>query len=315
MRAPYSLFDLTRDNQTVRNRFKKYLVTGELVTPHGEILATVRHLELLADALAGRLGYSVEAISIDETGVRSIALETPSPEQDEPVEVPASDSTLERVRCDLRDLAHRSMFACMTSRGLYAKENPGGVGRFDCDDFADAMAEYLRRQLANRYPSADVKIFFFAWTCPDRGALGHSMPVVIIDGKYYLIDPYSADVMPPHETLESVWHEALRLFMQCPGGIPAGTPFLYPPGDRSPWPAESKPWWHYEDMQRRFCSILTACCAEVSGLVQNESECGPSATNDSPSTANDGSDEWSICDYVPRRTWISPNACGNATCP
>ena len=133
---------------------------------------------------------------------------------------------------------------------------------------------------------------------------------MIIDGKYYLVEPYDGSVTGPFDSMQEAMEQGLSVYARCPDGSTPTTsgPVVFPPDD---FPDEwTDPWWEYEDMQQRFCNALADCCDEIGDYTSTPPGCDPASTPADPFPS-----DCTICDYVPGGTWISPNACNNVSCP
>lgn len=173
----FDIFDLVDQDPVVHDQFWAYLTDGVLATglamDHHALLI---HLELLAD-----VSDCHELVDVRSFGIISNALESrdlsihkkclpgpgpgPGPGPDDPTD----------FECDLDLYIQRSLLACMTDKGLYTQDGTG-TGRFDCEDFASAMALWLLEHLKDHYPGMQVQLMAFYWTCPGGQTIGHAMP-------------------------------------------------------------------------------------------------------------------------------------------
>lgn len=335
---PYSLFDLMRDDPAVASKFKHYTLTGEFTTgseDDPEVLA--KHLAMAIEAITESEEYKLDDFMADGDGFKSVNLvkqqpTTPpaqAPTMPTPVTVPPGD---QQFHCDLQAWVKRSLLACMKSKGLYKGENhrdpnnPNPRGRFDCDDFSYAMIQWLLKYLKQQYPNMDVKSFGFYWKCPKLDAngnpvldpngqpvytdQGHAMTIVIMNGLYYLIDPYTGQTHGPYSTLKDANDAAIAIAHQsgmlCQGWKPGGPPLTWPPGQH-PSPNEPKPWWDYKDMQERFCEKLRQCCNEIPNWYTPPTNCTPTTLPDGSTPSNPSSPCDKIRPYMPPGTFIDPN--------
>jgi hypothetical protein len=309
--APYSLVDLMRDDPAVAAKFKNYTLNGEFITGTDDDPAVLaKHLAMVIEAITASEEYKLDNFMMLGEAFKSVNLVkqpavTPpatAPTMPTPVAIPPG---LEQFHCDLQAWVKRSLLACMKSKGLYKGENdrtptnPNPRGRFDCDDFSNAMAQWLLKWLKQQYPNMDVKIFGFYWKCPKLDAngqpvldpsgqpvyidQGHAMTIVIIDGLYFLIDPYTGQTHGPYSTLKDANDAAIAIAHQsgmlCQGWKPGSPPATWPPGQH-PSPLEPKPWWDWEDMQRRFCEKLQQCCNEIPTWYTPPTNCTPTTLPD-----------------------------------
>ncbi|MDP2323941.1 MAG: hypothetical protein Q8N51_07925, partial [Gammaproteobacteria bacterium] len=270
--------------------------------------------------------FTVEAFQVIGQDVESTKLEVvKTPGTITPPVIPPTSP--DQFKCDIDWWTLRSFFLCMTGDGLYIPENnldPSDpnwpkkrrpVPRFDCDDFSDAMIQWLLRRLEAIYGPGSVTAenLIFAWQCPDNSTtppgwhkpIGHAMPLIQKDGKFYLIDPFTGKAYGPFNTREEAYKKALELFMRCEGGRPVGNPDYWVPGYRPGW--EPKPWWTDWEMQKHFCERLKACCG--SSLVppgENLPTCPPSTTPGgvAPTVLT----PCNFRDYMPPGTFVDPRA-------
>lgn len=276
---PYSILDLMRDTPAIDAQFREYVLTGSIQPLPGESMAEFAHLEMATDAITSQQRYAVDQVSAQQGTLLSVNLRfirspqtgfegDPQPSAEEPVpQVPLEAG--DDFGCVLRWFMSRSHLDCMYGKGLYQQGNQGID--FDCDDFTDVTLWWLRH-----FQVADGKAVLIRWFCNGQYA-GHWMPYVVRDGKFYLIDPYTAKVHGPFNTFDRMVAAAMQLFVpaNCPdfkslsaiavqprpnGGV-QGT------GNHA-YPYEALPWWHSWTMRQRFCEKLAECCGAI-GFVPN----------------------------------------------
>ncbi len=302
----YSITDLINDNPVVAAQFQEYVTTGNLSTDFVvQPIAAINHLILATDASDCYERIGLNSFTIADTKVKSTELVVKAcidTDTDPDTEPDGPDP----FECDLDIFVQRSLFECMTDEGLYlCDDETNCLGRFDCEDFATSMALWLLEQHRDEYPDMEVLIICVYWSCQVE-SYGHAMPVVIIDGKYYLVDPYTGEFYGSYDSIHDAMSKAYDLYAPSicdDGSTPTpGTPNHYFPPNQPPiW---SPPWWEYLDMQQRFCENLTACCIDSELLVAPSSlDCPNPSPSDLPQGCN-------ICDYVPAGVWISPGECG-----
>lgn len=325
--APYGLNELMRDDPLVRAQFREFVLTDKIsLGADADEAAIDKHLMMIMDAVLEQGEFKLETFAVVNGGLQSTKMEVvKNPGTIAPPTNPPNTPT--QFKCDLEWWARRAFLECMNDNWddplLYLRENnldPNDplwprkrrpVPRFDCDDFTDAIIEWLRRRLEEIYGPGNIKFehLIFGWQCPVpntnpqqwKKPIGHSMPLIERDGKFYLVDPYTGETYGPFNTREEAYKKALELYMKCPGGRPVGNPEYWPPGWRPGW--EPKPWWTDREMQKRFCERLRACC----GLpVLNPPNCPPTTVPGiTPPTS------LSPCnfrDYMPPGTFIDPGA-------
>jgi len=337
-RPPYSLFDLMRDEPAIATKFKHYTLTGEFKTDNqDDPQVLTKHLLMAIEAITQSEEYKLDNFMPDGDGYKSVNLvkqqttspPAQSPTMPTPVSVPPGDV---QFHCDLQAWAKRSLLACMYSKGLYKGEkrrninNPNPRGRFDCDDFANAMAQWLIKWLKQQYPNADINLFSFYWKCPKLDSNGnpvldpngqpvyvdhgHAITIVKMNGLYYLVDPYTGQTHGPYSTLKDANDAAIAIAHQqnmlCQGWKPGNPPVISPPGQH-PSPQEPKPWWDWKDMQERFCDKLRQCCNEIPTWYTPPANCTPTTLPDgsTPSAPNSPCDK--IKPYMPPGTFIDPS--------
>ncbi len=327
----YDLWDLMRDDESIRDDFKEFVLAGKIAPSITNCEAFYSHYLMLIEAASGLGAVQVTGMRINEEGAiesldmslgdaDSISLETTSEASAAvPAEIELSAAN-QRKLCDVIWWSRASVLACMTGEGLWQADT--APDWFDCDDFMLAMRNWLRRKMGQDI----VRPFLFRWRCPGEAEFrGHWMPVVIIGGKYYLIDPYTGTVFGPYQsskegrkemakqgilTVEAVcrdafgnqvepeWDEQPRFFT-APNDVP--------PKAREPRP----PFWRNPDSLARFCARLALCCGRLpSASEQTSPACGAP-----PDGADDDSIAMDPCDgsnYLPEPlpsvTWpIDPN--------
>lgn len=133
------------------------------------------------------------------------------------------------------------------SPGLY-KEDGKFIGPgFDCDDYAEAMAEWLRR----KYPNAELWTLGYFWFGD-----GHAVTVIRIDGYFYMIDPQTGVISGPFATTDEV-HASVKKLMKDWYGVSPGwaDPFeRYRWRDPSARPEliEPGPWYTDPEIKEHF---------------------------------------------------------------
>ncbi len=139
---------------------------------------------------------------------------------------------------------------------------------------------------------------------------GDAITVVIMNGLYYLIDPYTGQTHGPYSTMKDANDAAIAIAHQfgmlCQGWKPSGPPLTWPPGQH-PSPNEPKPWWDYKDMQDRFCEKLRQCCNEIPTWYTPPANCTPTTLPDGSTPSNPSSPCDKIKPYMPPGTFVDPN--------
>ena len=323
---PYGLNELMRDDPLVRAQFREFVLTDKITLgPDSDPQAANKHLLMIIDGVFNQTEFKVEAFQFIGNQVESTKLEVIKNSGTGPT--PSSPPTSpDQFRCDVDWWAKRAFFECMNDNWTYPKlylpennldpSDPSWqkkrrtVPRFDCDDFTDAMIQWLKRRLEEIYGPGSIKFqhIVFAWQCPEPGTnptlwknpVGHSMPLIERGGKFYLVDPYTGGVYGPYNTREEAHKKALELFMTCTGGRPVGNPDYWQPGERPGW--DPKPWWTDWEMQQRFCERLKACCGWPLPTPPN---CTPSTT---PGGTAPSATSCDFRDYMPPNAFVAPRA-------
>ena len=334
----YDIYELMRDDERIRDEFKRYVLDGVLAPPATDFDAVYEHALLVCDAVTGEGRSEVLDVRVDQNGrLESVGLRVASPstasEEAAPGMVlspPGSDdlTVAQRRLCDVRWWARASLLACMYDSGLWAADAEPDA--FDCDDFTLAMRNWLRRKMG---PDLVISSFLFRWKCPgepDEKFRGHWMPVVIINGKYYLIDTYTGTVSGPYPVTDAgrkaMARQGIRAIRgQCldssdpPNEIEPiwDEPPCFPTiGDndipvrvREPRP----PFWRDPSSLSRFCSKIAECCGRIpdphtledDGSVDWSQTCAPP-----PAGADNDSIDQSPCDgrnYLPTPLSTNPS--------
>jgi len=66
---------------------------------------------------------------------------------------------------------------------------------FDCDDWADTLAEHLRRNLLPSYPDTEIWAMWMSW----KGS-GHVFTVVQFEGQWYVLDASTGEMRGPYQS-------------------------------------------------------------------------------------------------------------------
>ncbi|MGH7131905.1 MAG: hypothetical protein ACREJO_08180 [Phycisphaerales bacterium] len=315
----YTILDLMRDDADVAARFQFFVVTGQVVTsPATDPALTDKHLWMILDAIGSGESYKLDGLSVDNGALVSSKLGLKSyVAQVSPTPTPTVPPALTQFDCDLRYWIQKSLLACMAghtiqpgNKRLYVPENGTDPtnkkprGRFDCDDFSDALDWFLRKRLKAIYPDADIKNFYFSWDCVVKDAAGHEVSrkpaaheivIIIKDGKFWLVDPQSGKTIGPFDDIKKAYDYAYNDFASCTCTLTTGQtctkeprPHVETPGSPGPqWPNPTmhdptvrypgdapKPGLDFDDIQRRFCEFLTWACANCT--VTPPAGCTPS---------------------------------------
>jgi len=330
----YDLWDLMRDDPTVREGFRAFVLEGKIAPTISSCDVFYSHYVMLLEAESGmgevrvadaRVNEDGDLESVDMTLIESSAVAS-GPESEAEEAGPAESALSlanQRKLCDVVWWSRASLLACMYGEGLW--QDDAAPDWFDCDDFMLAMRNWLKRRLGQDI----VRPFLFRWRCPGEAEFrGHWMPVVTIGSMYYLIDPYTGEVLGPYPStkagrramarrgiltietacldafgneVEPQWDEEPRFF---------STPHDVPPKAREPRP----PFWNNPDSLSRFCARLALCCGRLPGESEQTSPaCGPPPTgadNDSIEQAPcDGADYLPV--PMPSVTWPTEPDCRN----
>ena len=331
--STYDVWQLMADDELVRAQFREFVVTGKLA-PQAEqdVSAASRHCALALEAISNQSGIEVDQICLDEAGnLETLNLRAAAVPRDAVLLLqPPQETSFEYERtvteqrlCDLRWWVRASHLRCMYEAGLW-KDDQHDDG-FDCDDFMIALRNWLVRKMGD---SVVVGSFLFRWKCEGHGEyFGHWMPTLMLGGKYYLIDPYTGEVVGPYpfspagrrqmamrgvrfldkeckdesgRVIEPQWEE--------PPCFPTRGFTDAPVTAREPRP----PFWGNPASMARFCEHLAECCGRTpqtshphdgGEYVDLEDLCMPP-----PSGASGWDIESSPCDgvdYLPNPTPVS----------
>ena len=302
----FDLIDLMQADAEVRSQFKSFILTGRLESKLAiDADAFFQHYLLVFHPDAGPPNVSVDCISLEDDRLLSEGLKV----EPATVAVPYDDCLIPALLgqeadspclCKLRWLARASPLACMFRNGLW-QADPLNIpsppddycngGAFDCDDFTDAVIRWLLSH--DLQDCGDGSEFFrlpIFWRCGEGSDIrGHLVPVVIIDGKRYIVDPYTGNVLGPFGGGETEFQRMLKCGYETTRGGPehcAEQDGSYRPIDvrgfsnkpalprwfRSPTEPGYKIleprllWVECEESKRRFCERLGECCRSIPSL-------------------------------------------------
>lgn len=293
----FDLIDLMALDLEVRSQFKSYILTGKIESePMVDSTAFLEHYMLVVDATAGVEGITVAGAALDGGALVSDGLAVDSVEVAPPISncaslADADPASLNACVCRLMWLARASPLACMWRNGLWQADpyhnpsSPGACqgGAFDCDDFTDAMIRWLKANgMQDCGASGSAPAFYrlpILWRCGEgREIHGHWVPVVVINGKRYLVDPYTGQVYGPfdgssadRERMKQCGYETIRGDpTYCTDGNGPYTPIATQPywiepgnpvqdGDYR-WLEPRPLWWKCTESVARFCERLGHCC-------------------------------------------------------
>ncbi len=213
----YTLHQLLRDDPAVQAAFRLYATTGKFETPFDDDFnLALNHLDAVVDASSAgvRFDFSAgEQAAIVAGELASMGLFLKAAAEVLPVVDP--EILPPEVRpVDPQALAIKQRLPVVPAGTPYWPDGespcpPGAIDNgaypfdgfccdaghpgFDCDDYARAWAAWLKRNLTE-YPNAQYFILAVYYGVPRRG---HSVVAVLIDGKYYIVDPQSGMVRGP----------------------------------------------------------------------------------------------------------------------
>lgn len=246
----YTIWDLIEDDPEVFAAFRHHSLTGELTTSLASP-ATIEHLNMIAQAMSGSttvleceiieyqfadgdVNVSVEGDALVST-VTSKKKIIPCP----PGPGPTNPDPFRDILRDKMNESRLPWSDCYQDDSWW----PWGTPGFDCDDYAEAMRNYLRNKLIGDYPNIDVYYLWVTWWRE-----GHAMVVVEIDGKFYLVDPQTGTLMGPYTTWEQLVAAAWQIMSEQYGVEDPWFPDATKSRTPRPW-NEPGPW--HTDPDRR----------------------------------------------------------------
>lgn len=239
----FTIEDLLASDPAVRDHFREFTTTGVLRTPIDEDpQAAANHVERLQEAEAGGskeytlLGdWEVKSLAVVSTGLvtKKKIPNPPAPNPGTPVP-PGFPGDLKR-EWDDSDI----------DKMPYKPDGWPWQPGFDCDDYADALAAWLKKHMLPNYPGMTIDIIWITWF-----GGGHAIVRVCYEGTCYYIDPQTGEILPCPTgcTVKDI----IDWFNRIGYGI--GDPWL--PGweikDPNERPLfEPGPWWEDEELRRQ----------------------------------------------------------------
>ena len=296
----FDLIDLMALDPEVRNQFKSYILTGKIESEIAiDSAAFLEHYLLVVDATSGVQGITVTDAELDggalvSDGLKVDSVEFVPPSNDCPALADADPASLSECVCRLLWLARASPLACMKRNGLWQADpydhgdpvppgDPCRGGAFDCDDFTDAMIRWLKANGMQDCGGAENAPKFYRlpilWRCGEGGEIyGHWVPVVLINGKRYLVDPYTGQVYGPFGDSPADFERMKKCGYETVKGDPTYCTELNGPYRSIPtkkyWIKTGNPgeddyykvleprpfWWECNESVARFCERLGQCC-------------------------------------------------------
>ena len=252
----YPIESLIADDPDVRARFIEYTTTGVLQTTllrDGEV-ALLKHYELVLEAAVAvddcepsMIDSSIDVLDGNDLSVASLALIV---KKCPPIGSGPGPSPLDVIPDELRkpvdDFPLWRHPMPEYPDGTFPWSKPG----FDCDDWGDTLAEYLRRHLRDPFPDLELKQLWVHWYGD-----GHVVTLVKIDGKWYAVDAASGSMHGPYDSADDaaggawkILHEeyGIRQWQEDWGGSET----LQDPGERPLF--EVNPWYFDPDMREKF---------------------------------------------------------------
>ena len=268
----YTLEELLRDDPAVLQAFRHHSVTGEITTPVSDLPATEVHFRLIVDALQTAPAEAAEPcdevtssvsdgglyFAMSGTSLQSNILVTKKKPCPTPNPVPPmTDPFNQKLKEILDDSGLKQAYRCLYELdGGWYWSAPG----FDCDDFALAGRNYLYWRLRGQFPNARYGFLQVTWWdhgLNPRSRDGHALVLIEHEGKWYVIDSGTGDVMGPFESSDSqelrdaVW-ELMRGFGVEDPWYRRVTPSRYP----CVGPKEPEPWFTDPAQRRRVKDCL-----------------------------------------------------------
>ncbi|RMH25078.1 MAG: hypothetical protein D6692_11870 [Planctomycetota bacterium] len=202
----YPIDDLLQDDPSVMQQFRDFTSTGILTTRSGASSSeTINHLLLVLEASTQddpctglRGSYTVSVAPNGGLIVSSSGLERPKEKCDEePDPDPDQPNDLPPFLRDLKDNFLNLLMNCLPD-GIFDMHDGWFTPGVDCDDYADMLAEYLRRQLQGQYPDLEISQLWLTWYNGD----GHVITLVRVNGQYYVIDAQTAESRGPYNSVD-----------------------------------------------------------------------------------------------------------------
>lgn len=241
----YAIGDLLEHDPLVMQHFREYTTTGVLRTPTFEDpQAAAHHLERLQQAQSGQsTAYTLLGHweITESTTVTSDGLVTKKKIPNPPA--PGVDPTpLPGIPGDIQDSWDDSGIYRMPYTPDGWPWEPG----FDCDDYADALAAWLRHYLVPEYEGMTVEIIWITWF-----GGGHAIVRVCYNGACWYVDPQTGEILPCISSCTV--RDIIEWFNDV--GYEIGDPwfpgwYLKDPNER-PW-FEPNPWWHNPE----YCDLI-----------------------------------------------------------
>jgi len=310
----FGLIELMALDLEVREQLKSFILTGKLESELTfDSAAFLAHYLLVVDATSGVEGITVADSEFDGSvlvsdGLQVDSFEVAPPSNECPDLADADPASLSACACRLQWLARASPLACMKRNGLWQADPydngdpvpPGGGcqgGAFDCDDFTDAMIRWLKANgMQDCGGNGNAPEFWrlpILWRCGEGGEIhGHWVPVVVMDGKRYVVDPYTGQVYGPfggsptdRERMKKCGYETIKggpTYCTDQSGPYVPTPTIpywlrlsNPAADKDYLWLEPRPlWWNCPESVARFCERLGQCC-RTTPLLAAPTNCPP----------------------------------------
>ena len=214
----YSILDLINDDPDVYLTFRHHSLTGVVITTF-DSPATVRHMNMIALATTDEISMDCDAteyefpddgVILDFTGNSLISNILVNKKihicpNDPGNELPPDDP----FATELRHTLNASNLSSISSQGGCTPPDsmwPWGQPGFRCDNFAEALRNYIHHNLAARYPNMKLRYLLLQWP-----SCGHAMNLVELDGKFYLIDTMTGQVFGPSLTVEHLISQAWKV--------------------------------------------------------------------------------------------------------
>lgn len=205
--STYTIWNLIEDDPEVLAAFRYHSLTGEVTTSFNSP-ATIEHLNMIAQAISGGTTTVECEILLEYTfpdGDGEIRVEGDNlvsnvvTKKKRPPFPPGPGPTEpDPVRERLRQKTNESK---LPWSDCYRDDSgwPWGTPGFDCDDYAQALRNYLRNKLIGEYPDMQAYYLWLTWWRD-----GHCLNVIVVNGKYYVIDAQTGAISGPYSTWEEM---------------------------------------------------------------------------------------------------------------
>src|SRR5690606_14923939 len=117
---------------------------------------------------------------------------------------------------------------------LYKDYPPCGTyPNFDCKDYGDALAEYIRRKMLEKFPGLQIKQLPVWWKSATGELTGHIITVFYWNGYYWIVDAQTGENLGPYPVGTPIDVAPILVpFYGCPPENPIRIDPAVNPGER-----------------------------------------------------------------------------------